>query len=277
MKIKHYIITRFLSVNFTRTTEELLTPEHIQYHMNLLKHNFLKTLENQTCKDFEIVIEVHDELKEEYIKELQSIPSSLKIHVVRRKDASEFINSFDKTQYDYCIVSRLDDDDFVRKDIVADTVSHVCDCENGILCYGYIKGYIGFDWTDKIVDMPDVRYACGHFSCMQSYIYDLRKISDITDVANCNHTNVGNYLEQVCSSHGLTFDKEANFMVGPEHMYVWYRHGDTGTMFHPRYDSEDFKKKQGEVEQQFCKKYGVYKKWFDKEGVCINKADFGWD
>ena len=275
IRFRHFIFTRFLCESFGQTDEQLLSEDRIRYHMCVLKSNFIKTLENQTNQDFEVVIVVHDDLDSKYVEQLENIDTSLDIYVIKRKDIDDFIRTIDTREYDYVILSRQDDDDFLKKNVVQDTQDAIQLCTNGVLCYGYTNGYIGFSWIDKVVNM-NVRYKCGHFSCMQSFIFDCHRAPILQSTLFARLTDVEDILRNICEQNNIEFSLDTNIKVGPNGMYIWYRHSDTGTKIHERYDSEEFVQRYGEAEQKCCKEYGVYKKWYDQEGVSIDKSEFGW-
>lgn len=254
MRIKHFILTRFLSVNWG-FGDLVFNPEFIHYHAELLKNNFFKTLENQTNRDFEIVIKIHDDIDLNKLKEIQNIDTPLKYTLIRRADTDKFLNSYDYTNYDYCIVSRLDDDDFVRKDLIQDIQNQVSKC-NSIYLYGYNRGYAAFDDSNKVVEF-ERSYKQGHFSPLQSYIFNLSKTKNIISPYSIMHDSCLRFFTSYCKENKLEFNKNNDIGWGQDRCFIWYRHkynGITQNGVRPRINDE----------------------FLLRPNIKINKLDYGW-
>ena len=125
MKIKHFIITRFFSQNFEKTNEELFSEKFLSNGFKLVKKNFIKTLENQTNKNFEVIIMIHNDIDIDKIKPLYDIESSFKISIIRKKDIDKYISEFYDT-FDFIITTRLDYDDFVYIRFFISSMTTIC-------------------------------------------------------------------------------------------------------------------------------------------------------
>lgn len=253
-KIKHFIVTRFLCVDWGYG-DMVFRDDFIHYHAQLLKNNFFKTLENQTNHNFEIVIKIHDDIELDKLKEIQNIDTTLSYRLLRRSQLDDYLNNYDYTGYDYCIVSRLDDDDFVRKDLVQDIQNQTVNC-NSIYLYGYNLGYAAFNDNDKIVEF-ERPYKQGHFSPLQSYIFNLRKVHHIISPYSVIHDCCLRYFVNYCKDNNVVFDKSKDIKWGTDRCFIWYRHKYNGIAHNgvrPRIDE----------------------KYMLRPNIQINKQDYGW-
>lgn len=227
MKLKHFIVTRFLSTDFGCYGDMLFDPAFIHYNATLLKNNFFKTLENQSTHNFEVIIIIHDDIQLDLLKEIQHIETPLKYTLVRKSDLAGFLNDYDFSGYEYCILSKLDDDDFIKYNVVEQTQKKCRDVDY-IHVFGYNHGYAAFEDSKRIVEFQS-RFKTGHFSAMQSFIFNLKTTSKIFSPYEAKHTDVFPLIKQYCAENGITFDEHKMISWGEERSFIWYRHKNTGT------------------------------------------------
>lgn len=78
MKIKHWIVVRFFNCELgNHTTKDILSDKMLSMGLQLLKSNLLRSLDNQSCKDFELVLLVHPQLDKssKWFEELSKLDS----------------------------------------------------------------------------------------------------------------------------------------------------------------------------------------------------------
>lgn len=145
--IKHFVTVRFFEKKVAGYIHDIFDVNFLSERVLLTKNNVLKTLENQTNKNFEIIFLVNDKyLSEEkygFIFTELNTEITLPIKFMNSGQLRQLVKET-YSDYDFVIQSRIDYDDFVYKDAVADTQSKIEECEN-ILSYGYSQGYVYFN------------------------------------------------------------------------------------------------------------------------------------
>lgn len=141
--IKHFIFTRFFPKQDTRYPYDVLDVDFLSKQLVLAKNNELKSLENQTNKNFELVFlanpKFFDDPKYKFVFSTLQASTALPLTFTTMENIPHLVkDAYEK--YDFVIQSRMDFDDFIYKDAIADTHSKVNGCEN-ILAYGYCRGY----------------------------------------------------------------------------------------------------------------------------------------
>ena len=115
MNIKHYIIIRFYCVDmYNIGLEKLFNNENLLNAAKTFERYTLKSLENQTNKNFEIILIIHNKISQEHISisYLSNIKSDIKMHIVRWKDINNFIKD-NLSNEKYLITTRIDHDDLI--------------------------------------------------------------------------------------------------------------------------------------------------------------------
>lgn len=141
-KIKHFIFMRFFPKQDPKYPHDVLDVDFLWKQLILAK-NALGSLENQTNKNFELVFlanpKFFDDPKYEFVFSILRASTTLPLTFIKMGDIPRLVkDAYEK--YDYVIQSRMDFDDFIYKDAVADTQSKVDECKS-IMTYGYCRGY----------------------------------------------------------------------------------------------------------------------------------------
>lgn len=143
-KIKHFVIMRFFSFDDPKYPHDIYDPDFLEKQLVLAKNNALPSLENQTNKNFDLVFIVNakffDNPKYEFVFSTLKESTTLSLTFIKNSEQARLVKQA-FNDFDFVIQSRMDFDDFIFKDAIADTQSKVDECEN-ILSYGYCKGYI---------------------------------------------------------------------------------------------------------------------------------------
>lgn len=189
--IKHYIIIRFYCFNMMEN-EKLFDYNLLHDGVNVFKHYTLKSLENQTNKNFEILFMIHNDISDDHaaIVELKSIKSNININVVHYKDVNEFINKNDN-KYDFLITTRIDHDDLIYSDAVKE-IQNKCNINIPLYYNGYVNGItmINNNFNDCYKFYP--KYNKGSISIFQSLIVN-KKIFN----KNLNIYSLGQHNKQL--------------------------------------------------------------------------------
>lgn len=142
-KIKHFVLINFFNWQNRNYPYDVLDVNFLSKQLILAKNNALKSLENQTNKNFEICFRMHrkhfSDKKYEFILSTLMDSTTLPIKLLLDEEIRRLVEDA-YNQYDFVITSRMDLDDFIYKDAVADTQNKINECEK-ILSYGYCKGY----------------------------------------------------------------------------------------------------------------------------------------
>lgn len=135
--VRHYVMIRFLN---WALNDEWRQKIHQKDIFDTTLRNFiaytLPSLNNQTCKNFEIVLLCpNDKDSMPWFDELNHIESDIKIHIVMNKQLKRFLKERYTTSNDICITSRIDADDMIDSGVVEDIQKQTprYDC----LWYGY--------------------------------------------------------------------------------------------------------------------------------------------
>ena len=225
---KHFIITRFLCINFNHTNEELFSDAWLQNAFKLTKSHFIPTLENQTNRNFEVVFLIHDDIPFEKVEALERINTSVRSHIIRSKNLDGFLNTY-KDKTDLLITSRLDYDDNIHKSVVDDIQRYAIENFDKITIYGLNLGSTIKDgeFTAYKRDIPKYEGNQGYFSIMETLILPSNMCESYFSIYKLgNHTNVIPYLRENAESLGIQklnndfFHKDTS----DEIKYLWVRH-----------------------------------------------------
>lgn len=226
--MKHFIITRFFSDPFGKTDEQMLSflnEETLQNGFILLKNHFIKTLQNQLNKNFEIVILIYNELPLQSVSFLNEIECDYKIHIIHSKDLNKFIYNF--YDNDFIITTRLDYDDFVHKNCVQDVQLAALDT-NYLKLYGLNNGCtmdnneIPYFFHPKYISIKH-----DFFSCFETLIVNTKNYKRPINIYHLgNHTKVCEYLIDNYKKFGLDDITQIQTQLDKDEKtkYIWYRH-----------------------------------------------------
>lgn len=213
MNIKHYVIIRFYCVDMIER-EKLFDLNLLNNAVYIFEKYTLKSLENQTNKNFEIVLMIHDEIDENYepIIKLKSIKSEIQINIIRFSELRNFILNNIKG-YDYLITSRMDHDDMVYSNAVGEIQSK---CNENVPFYynGYDRliTMINDDYKNCYKFYPDYG-GNGAINIFQSVILNLNYTKQIKyNIFSLSHTKG---KEQF-----ITWFKDNNFKFKDEYFNI---------------------------------------------------------
>lgn len=226
MKIKHFVITRFLSSQTLGLGNKIFDEDIINDGINYAKDYFIPSLNNQTNKNFEVIFminEKHDTVNSS-IKKLYDMPLTVPFHVVRSNECMDFCKE-QSVGYDWMICTRMDYDDLVKNTAVDEVQKHVEKNQNAdAITYGYNEGLSYYNGDLYVFDKPGYDYK-GYFSVFESVCFNLKHEVGFF-IYNANHTELKQVVQGYCTEHGLTckvIDTNDNMN------FVWVRHKNTGT------------------------------------------------
>jgi len=205
--------------------EKLFDYSLLSKAINVFKKFTLKSLENQTNKNFEIILKIHNEISEnsKAILELKSIKSSIKINILRKNETDNFIDNNAK-EIDFLITTRIDHDDLIYYNAVND-VQKKCNYNIPLYYNGYIKGItmINNDYKNCFKFYPTYGNYRGTHSAFQSLVVNKKKVSK-----NLNIYSLGPHSDQIdrfkSLFNGFEFDKSFFNVNKDEDTYIYVKH-----------------------------------------------------
>lgn len=242
MKIKHYVITRFLCSNFRGISDdELLDSSNLELHYNLLNNHLLKSLNAQTVLDFELIILIHKNLKsynKEIFKKLQELKTSYPITIILWNELKNYIaKTFD--DYDYIITSRIDLDDFIGHNAVK-SLHDYCINVNEFCLYGFADGctlyYNEKTKENEIYYMPQRHRDIGILAILMSLIINTKSIKTLYTIFDVgDHTKCILNIKNRPSVIGLNESPSYRFwhyehFNEKNYTYLYYIHKNSDSM-----------------------------------------------
>ena len=169
--IKHFIFSRFFPKQDPKYPYDVLDVNFLSTQLALAQNNELKSLENQTNKNFELVFlanpKYFDDPKYKFVFSTLQDSTTLPITFTTMANMPDLVkDAYEK--YEFVIQSRMDFDDFIYKDAIADTQSKVNECDS-VLIYGYNKGYVYVQ--GELYPEYFSKNVTGHQSILQSLIW----------------------------------------------------------------------------------------------------------
>lgn len=224
--IKHFVIVRFFPYQGSRFPHDVLDVDFLATQLPLAKNNGLRSLENQTNKNFELVFLMNDKyfLDKKYEFIFTKLKESVTVPFIFVKD-SEIPSLFEEaySKYDFVIQTRMDFDDFVFKEAVDDTQNKINDC-NHILSYGYCKGYTYV--YGELFSSHGYVEGSGHLGIFSSLILKssfAKKIPDIF-IYKFPHALVHYKLKEFLESNGVEFSENMFQQNHSIDAFIYYRH-----------------------------------------------------
>lgn len=194
-----------------------------------LVSNVFRTLENQTNKNFEVIFLMNpvffDNPRYEFLfselKKATTLPLKLIKSGTMNVITENTLNELDDE--DFIIHSRMDFDDFVYKDAVADTQSKVNECEN-VLCYGYCRGYSYLE--GDLLPHYYLFNGLGHLGILQSLIVkaSFAKKLPMFSVYLGSHNKFKNSLKNFLAKNGVEFSENMFQQNTSTNAYIYFRH-----------------------------------------------------
>lgn len=255
-KIKHYIIIRFYNENFNVIPlERMLDFDFLNAAANLLKNNCLVSLENQTNKNFEVIIIINDLIKDDHkiYSVLNNLNCSFPIHIMKKNDMNLLINNIN--DYDYVITTRIDHDDFAKNTAVEEIQNLVKnEIKYPYLIYGYQNGIaiIGDDITTTREYLPKYQ---GPMSVMISLVINRKLTSDVFSIYKLgDHSRLHNSIKKLYKEKNLEYTDDV-YCINKEHLsYLYVKTGYNASM--------SVKKEWGDVNHPVTKSKDWYKNKF---------------
>lgn len=235
-KVKHFILSRFFSFQRRGYPYDVLDVDFLKKQLPLAK-NMLRSLENQTNKNFELLFMANPKFFEdpryEFIFTTLRDSSLLPFKFMKgsgglltAKLNSELVSLLKETlnEHEFVITTRMDFDDFIFKDAVADTQSKVVECED-ILAYGYNKGYTyiyGELYPRKCTWWKDT----GHDSMFQSLIVKSSAVEHLPcfSVEDFEHPCIKPQLKAFLEKKGFAFTENMFQQNSSDNAYIYFRH-----------------------------------------------------
>lgn len=207
--MKHFIITRFFSYPFGRSKEEMLSfldDKRLEDGFEILKKHFIKTIENQINRNFEIIILIYDNLPMSSVEFLNEIKCDNKITILHMKDLDEYVNGV--SDGDIVITTRLDYDDFIHKNCV-DDVQKIAANTECMKLYGLNNGCSMADDEICYYHHPNYVNVCGFFSCFETLIVNTSVYkSPITIYTLGEHSHVFKEIKNFNKNVKIEIDKD---------------------------------------------------------------------
>jgi hypothetical protein len=237
MKIKHFVITRFLCSNFRGISDcELLNNKNLELHYNLLNAHLLKSLEAQTTTDFELIILIHENLNiynKQMFDNVYELKSSFPIKVMFLSELKNYIYNFYNT-YDFIITSRIDLDDFIAHNAI-EKLHNYCKCVDNFCLYGFADGctlyYNETKKENEIYYMPQRYKDVGFLAILMSLIINTKSIKTPYTIFDMgDHTKCISNIKNNPSVIGLNktpayqFWHYEYFAKDKEYTYLYYMH-----------------------------------------------------
>lgn len=225
-RLKHFVIIRFFPMQVPEYPYDVLDVNFLFPQLVLAKNNALKSLENQTNKNFELVFLVHEKFlsdaKYKFIFSTLKKSTSLPTKFIRYDEQGDLSNTA-LEEYDFVILSRMDFDDFIFKDAIADTQSKIDACDK-VLAYGYCSG---FEYINgELYVYVNNWNGLGHHSMMQSLILKssfAKELPPMTAYYSA-HPRVKLKLKKILEENGYAFSEDMFQQNTSAFAYIYFRH-----------------------------------------------------
>lgn len=187
--IKHYVLIRFYCIDMIER-EQLFNDDFLNKGFEIFRKYTLKSLENQTNKNFEIIILIHDEIDDNIssIQKFKVLNSTIKINVIRFNELRKFILNNIKG-FDYLITTRMDHDDIIYNDAVEE-IQNKCNKNIPFYYNGYDRliTMINDDYENCYKFYPNYN-GDGAINIFQSVILNLKYTKEIKyNIFSLSHT-----------------------------------------------------------------------------------------
>ena len=196
-----------------------------------MKNYLIPSLENQSCKNFTLIIILGNKSNITYVKSLLNVNYSFKLKIIFLKDYKNYVRNITKG-FDVLITTRIDYDDRIYYDAVND-VRKAINLNKPIILHGYNRGAYYFEFNGKYYDFYKNYKNKGVMSIFISLIIVLNKVNDIYTIYDLGvHVHVRKNLLQKYKLFGI---KELNYepaiFDSGEPKFVWVRQKYSGIYF----------------------------------------------
>jgi len=222
-EIKHFIIIRFYS-DILMKKEKIFNYSFLHNAINIFKKFTLKSLENQSNKNFEIIIKINNKLPEnnKAISELKQIESSININVIRSNLTDKYIINNTK-EAKFVITTRINHDDLIYNDAVED-IQNKCNISIPLYFKGYIDGITMIN--DDIKN--DYKIYCyynykGTYSAFQSLILNKNLYKGYLSIYSLgqHHNQINKFIEYY---KGFKYNKSFFNINKLENAFIYVKH-----------------------------------------------------
>ena len=223
--IKHFVWIQFFNWQSPKYPYDVLDVSFLSTQLPLAK-NILRSLENQTNKNFELCFCVNDKVfndtKYDFIFSTLRDATTLPIKFIKSSERARLIReAFNK--YDFVIQTRMDFDDFVYKDAVEDAQSKINECDD-LLVYGYCQGYkylYGELYTHR-----NLWRGIGHLGIFQSLILKSSFAKNVGDfcLANFYHDKFITMLKEYLEKKNIEYANRMFKQNTTTNAYIYFRH-----------------------------------------------------
>ncbi|WQJ53289.1 MAG: hypothetical protein [Wendovervirus sonii] len=215
MNYKHYVIIRFYC-NDMLDKNILFSNDLLMPAINIFKNYTLKSLENQTNTNFEIILAIHNDIdiKNEAIISLYNIDSSIKINIMKLRDIQQFIINNTKN-CEYLITTRLDHDDLIQNNANEAVIQSLYNNANiPVFTHAFTSGgtIINNDFNNVYEFNPTYngKGCIGLFYSLiiKKDIISKLKIQNILELGN--HTLIYDKLKELCINANILYKNIEN-------------------------------------------------------------------
>ena len=239
MKVKHYIITRFLSNCKMNLGNRVFDKDIIDNGIMLLKTYLLPALEHQSNKNFEWIICIHKDTNKEYLKPLYDIREDFPITFIEVENfnmssVTKYINK-NVTDFDWLITSRVDYDDEFYYGCVDEIQNSINVSKSDLYIYTWKYNYKHYTDSDDydFYPVPFIKRLGGN-SIMLTLVQNVNKAKKYINIHTTgNHTKCANYIkEHYLELTGNDYNNETIFVVNndiePKIIYTIHSINDSG-------------------------------------------------
>lgn len=229
MKIKHYVITRFLSSTTLGLGDRIFDEDIIENGLSYVKSYFIPCLNNQTVKDFTVIFMINEnhDVQNSSIRKLFNLKLDMPFIVLPCDKYFKYIEE-DSVDADWVILTRMDYDDLVYKKAAEEVQDLVRsnDSQGDIFTYGYNTGMILY--KNQLYVFPKPSYwKQGYFSIFESVCVRRNKLTSDIDIYSLSHPHLKSDVRRYAVDNRLTLISK------PEREsfdnFVWVRHENTGS------------------------------------------------
>jgi hypothetical protein len=229
MKIKHYVITRFLSSTTLGLGDMIFDESIIQNGLSYVRSYFIPSMNNQTVKDFTVIFMINEnhDTQNSGIKELYDLQLDMPFVVLPHDKYFKYIKE-DSADADWVILTRMDYDDLVYKKAAEEVQDLVRsnDSQGDIFTYGYNTGMILYE--NQLYTFPKTNYwKQGYFSIFESVCVRRSELTSDINIYSLSHPHLKSEVCKYAADNGLTFISEQERESFDN--FVWVRHENTGT------------------------------------------------
>lgn len=202
--LKHIVLIRFYCVDIMRR-DIIFDDAFLDCEVSVFERFALKSLENQSCRDFTVVVLIHDEIPDDKpaIRRLRALRTPLDLRVERYGSTRSVIGDI-AGDCEYLVTTRMDHDDLVYNGAAAE-IRGMCFPRVPFVFNGYDRliTMVGKDWSGSRKFYPDYK-GCGAINIFQSVVLNRGFSSELKyNIFSVSHVNGRPQIEKWYSDMGL--------------------------------------------------------------------------